>query len=50
MRTKKIDVPLPTSEKVEYYLRAWNELENYHLQEEALDKLFCALPRKYRYV
>ncbi|MBQ3797200.1 MAG: hypothetical protein II842_13190 [Butyrivibrio sp.] len=43
MRTKKIDVPLPTSEQVEYYLRAWDELENYHLQEDALDKLFFKL-------
>ena len=43
MRTKKIDVPLPTSEQVEYYLRAWDELENSHLQEDALDKLFFKL-------
>lgn len=43
MRTKKIDVPLPSSEQVEYYLRAWDELENYHLQEDALDKLFFKL-------
>ena len=31
MRTKIIDVPLPSSEQVEYYLRVWDELENYHL-------------------
>ena len=43
MRTKIIDVPLPSSEQVEYYLRAWDELENYHLQEDALDKLFFKL-------
>ena len=33
-------VPEPTTEEVEYYLKAWDELENYHLQEDALDKLF----------
>ena len=24
MRTNKIDVPLPSAEQVEYYLRAWD--------------------------
>lgn len=28
MRTVKIDVPHPSSEQVEHYLRAWDELEN----------------------
>ena len=36
-------VPEPTTEEVEYYLKAWDELENYHLQEDALDKLFFEL-------
>ena len=31
MRTIKIDVPHPSSEQVDHYLRAWDELENYHL-------------------
>lgn len=30
-------------EEQEQYLRAWDELENYHLQEDALDKLFFTL-------
>ena len=36
-------MPKPSSEQVEFYLRAWDELENYHLQEDALDKLFFQL-------
>lgn len=40
MRAAKTDVPDPSSEQVEHYLRAWDELDNYHLQEDALDKLF----------
>ena len=43
MRTVKINAPKPSSEQVEFYLRAWDELENYHLQEDALDKLFFEL-------
>ena len=43
MRSVKINVPNPSSEQVEFYLRAWDELENYHLQEDALDKLFFQL-------
>lgn len=42
MRSVKINVPKPSSEQVEFYLRAWDELENYHLQEDALDKLFSS--------
>jgi len=34
------DVPTPTADEVEKYLRAWDELENYALQENALNKLF----------
>lgn len=36
-------IPAPTKEQVEYYLQQWNELDNYHLQEDALDKLFFVL-------
>ena len=43
MRSVKINVPNPSSEQIEFYLRAWDELENYHLQEDALDKLFFQL-------
>lgn len=39
----KPNVPNPSSDQVEHYLRAWDELENYHLQEDALDKLFFTL-------
>ena len=43
MRKAIINVPNPSSDQVEHYLRAWDELENYHLQEDALDKLFFTL-------
>lgn len=36
-------VPTPSIEEVEFYLKQWDELENYHLQEDALDKLFLTL-------
>lgn len=44
-RRKKldIDVPYPSIEQVEFYLAKWDELENYHLQEDALNKLFLEL-------
>ena len=38
-----VDVPNPSVEQVEIYLKKWNELEDYHLQEEALNKLFFEL-------
>lgn len=34
-KREKSNVPNPSSEQVEYYLRAWDELENYYLQEDA---------------
>lgn len=37
---RAVNIPNPSSEQVEYYLRSWDKLENYHLQENALDKLF----------
>lgn len=44
-RKKKmdVDVPAPSTEQVEFYLAKWGGLENYHLQEDALNKLFCEL-------
>jgi hypothetical protein len=44
-RKKKmdVDVPPPSTEKVESYLAKWGDLENYHLQEDALNKLFFEL-------
>lgn len=43
MRTVKINVPNPSSEQVEHYLSVWDEVETYHLQEDALDKLFFTI-------
>ena len=44
-RKKKmnIDVPYPSIEQVEFYLSEWDDLENYRLQEDALNKLFFEL-------
>ena len=49
-KREKPNVPHPSSEQVEHYLRAWDELENYHLQEDALNKLLYALSRELGYV
>ena len=35
-----IEIPNPSKNEVEKYLKRWNLLENYTLQEKALDKLF----------
>lgn len=43
MKKSKPDIPKPSKKQVESYLRSWNNLENYHLQEDALDKLFFSL-------
>lgn len=40
---KTENVPSPCPEQLEHYLKQWEELENYHLQEDALDKLFYEL-------
>lgn len=37
------DIPKPSKAQVDAYLQSWNDLENYHLQEDALDKLFFTL-------
>lgn len=36
-------IPKPSVKEVEKYLQNWDNLENYKLQEEALDKLFFEL-------
>ncbi|MCQ2522166.1 MAG: hypothetical protein MJ105_07290 [Lachnospiraceae bacterium] len=36
-------VPTPSIELVEYYLNNWEKLENYRLQEDALNRLFYEL-------
>lgn len=44
-----IDIPNPSIEQVEIYLTKWDGLENYHLQEDALNKLFFErMPKEYR--
>ena len=43
MNSTKIDIPTPSPVQVDYYLCAWDKLENYRLQENALDKLFFSL-------
>lgn len=40
---KNIQIPDPSIDQVEVYLEKWNGLENYRLQEEALNKLFFEL-------
>lgn len=37
------DIPQPSIEKVEKYIKLWDTLENYSLQENALNKLFFEL-------
>ncbi len=37
------DVSIPSVSHVKYYLERWDTLENYHLQELALDRLFFEL-------
>lgn len=46
MKSLKIDIPTPSIEQVGHYLQTWNTLENYRLQEDALDKLFLDLCTK----
>lgn len=41
-----VDVPGPSIDQVEFYLEKWDGLENYHLQEDALNKLFFELVPK----
>lgn len=42
-KKNEIIVPQPSAEQVEIYLKKWFDLENYKLQEDALDKLFLKL-------
>ncbi|WPC24708.1 hypothetical protein N4239_02650 [Brachyspira hyodysenteriae] len=37
------NIPKPSIEEVEYYLKKWRTLENYDCQEKALNKLFFEL-------
>ena len=39
----KITIPTPSVEQIEIYLKKWESTENYSLQEQALNKLFCEL-------
>lgn len=38
-----VDVPTPSNAQIEKYLELWDTLDNYRLQEDALDKLFFEL-------
>lgn len=40
MKKKLIDIPRPSVEEVEKYLKLWDSKDNYVLQEKALNKLF----------
>lgn len=42
-KKKNLFVPTPSISQVEFYLEQWHKLENYRLQEEALNKLFFEL-------
>ena len=39
-RAKRDDVPAPSMEQVEYWLKQWDKLEDYSAQEMAVDKVF----------
>lgn len=43
-RKQKSDIVIsrPSAIEVEKYLKSWNNLKNYKLQEDALDKLFLS--------
>lgn len=43
LKVRRPDVPQPSATEVQKYLRAWDELENYSYQENALNKLFMGL-------
>ncbi|MBR3271614.1 MAG: hypothetical protein IKI59_06775, partial [Clostridia bacterium] len=43
MRRKDIILPTPSVSEVERYLYSWQQMENYRLQEQALDQLFFEL-------
>lgn len=43
MTQKTPQLPTPSIEEVEYYLNKWKTLDNYRLQESALNKLFFQL-------
>lgn len=45
-RSAKVMLPKPCENEVDKYLASWNTLENYSLQEAALDKLFFTLTPK----
>lgn len=43
LKVRRPDVPQPSATEAQKYLRAWDELENYSLQEGTLNKLFFNL-------
>lgn len=43
MKFSELKIPTPSKEEVEKYLKKWDSLENYVLQEKSLNKLFFEL-------
>ncbi len=43
LKNTEVQIPTPCVEELEKYLEKWDKLENYHLQENALNKLFHQL-------
>ena len=43
LKNARVQIPKPCVEELEKYLAKWEQLENYHLQENALNKLFHQL-------
>ena len=37
---QQLDIPRPSAAEADFYLNRWNSLENYRMQERALNKLF----------
>ena len=40
MSKSNVDVPTPSSQQVDYWLNYWETLDNYKIQEEAINELF----------
>ena len=47
--TNIINIPTPSVDEVEKYLKKWDSLENYVLQEDSLNKLFYELVPNNKY-
>lgn len=45
-----MEIPCPSPTEADKYIKAWDDLENYRLQESALDKLFFELCPENKYI